>query len=47
MHASTSSALANQHHKTIRGQQGTLFLCSQVKKSVIVLVDLSLTEERC
>ena len=47
MHAFASFAFGGQHHKISRGQSGTSLLSSMVKKSVIVLGDISLIGERC
>ena len=47
MHAFASFAFGSQHHKITRGQSGTSLLSSMVKKSVIVLGDVSLIEGRC
>lgn len=47
MHAFASFAFGSQHHKIIPGQSGTSLLSSMVKKSVIVLGDVSLIEGRC
>lgn len=47
MHAFASFAFGSQHHKIIRGQQGTSLSSSMVKKSVNVLGNVSLIEKRC